>query len=434
MPCSTRKARILLKEKKAKIIDYKPFTIQLLYATGETAQQVDLGVDTGSRHIGLSVTSEDKILAKGEIELRQDVKILLDTRKTYRRSKRNRKTRYRRCKFKYKTKRVYDEKKQKWVKEKLSFTSPRPKGWLPPSLESRTQNTFFWIDRFSSLLPNAKLHIEVGKFNVQKMRNPDIEGKEYQEGETFGYYDVRYFVFARDNYTCQVCKRKNKVFNTHHIVYRSHGGGNSAFNLITVCSDCHTHENHQPGNILWKWMQDHKKTKRYQEPPFLHAMRKRIFMRYPEAHITYGSSTTPHRKMLELEKTHYNDAIAITGIDSIKENEDSMFYIKQFRKKKRSLHEATARKGRKEKNTKQKRNEKNTKEMQGFYLNDKVIVFGKVGFVSGFTSGGAYIKDIDDNYITIQGKSYKQVSFKHIKRIEHQNNWQFISHLAPYGA
>jgi hypothetical protein len=78
--------------------------------------------------------------------------------------------------------------------------------------------------------------------------------------------------------------------------------------------------------------------------------------------------------------------------------------------------------------------EKNTKYMKGFYLNDKVIVFNKVGFVNGFTSGGAYIKDIEDNYITIPGKTYKQVSFKHIKCVEHQNNWQFISHLSPYGA
>jgi hypothetical protein len=68
------------------------------------------------------------------------------------------------------------------------------------------------------------------------------------------------------------------------------------------------------------------------------------------------------------------------------------------------------------------------------YAQTNFFVFGKVGFVSGFTSGGAYIKDIEDNYITIPGKSYKQVSFKHIKRVAHQNNWQFISHLVPYGA
>jgi hypothetical protein len=58
-----------------------------------------------------------------------------------------------------------------------------------------------------------------------------------------------------------------------------------------------------------------------------------------------------------------------------------------------------------------------------------VKVFGKVGFVTSFTDGGAYMQDIEGNYITIPNKSYKQVSFKYIKLINHNNNWQFISHL-----
>lgn len=130
-----------------------------------------------------------------------------------------------------------------------------------------------------------------------------------------------------------------------------------------------------------------------------------------------------------LEKTHYNDAIAISGIESIRYNVDETFKIKQFRKKKRSLHEATARKSRKTPNKTQKRNSKNTKYQNGFYLNDKVRLFGEVGFISGFTSGGCYVKDIENVYITIPGKYYKQVSFKHLEFINHNNNWQFISHL-----
>ena len=102
---------------------------------------------------------------------------------------------------------------------------------------------------------------------------------------------------------------------------------------------------------------------------------------------------------------------------------------KQFRKKKRSLHEATARKGRKTPNKTQKRNSKNTKYQNGFHLNDKVRLFGKVGFISGFTNGGCYVKDIENSYITIPDKTYKQVSFKHLEFICHNNNWQFISRL-----
>lgn len=142
---------------------------------------------------------------------------------------------------------------------------------------------------------------------------------------------------------------KDKIFNTHHIVYRSHGGTNRASNLITVCTDCHTHENHEEGMILWKWMQEGKKVKSYKEGPFMNILRRYIFTKYPSARITYGSQTTPARKELGLEKSHANDAIAISGIKAIQTISSNSFKLKQFRKKKRSLHEATARKGRKEK-------------------------------------------------------------------------------------
>lgn len=404
MPCSNGKARILLKENKAKIIGYKPFTIQLLIATGETKQEINLGVDVGSKHVGLAITSEDKVLAKGEITFRTDVKSLLETRKIYRRSRRNRKTRYRKPRF---------------------LNRKRKEGWLPPSVESRINNIFHWIDKFISLLPNPKLHLEVGKFDIQKMQTPDIQGTEYREGPTASYHDVRYYVFARDHYTCQVCKQKDKILNTHHIVYRSRGGTDRADNLITVCTDCHTHENHQEGKILWDWMQKNKKVPVYKDATFMNILRRRIFLNYPMARFTYGSETTPKRKELDLEKTHANDAIAISEISVIKRNPTNLFRIIQFRKKKRSLHEATARKGRKEPNRFSKRNQKNTPYLKGFFLNDCVEIFGLKGFITGFTNAGAYIKDIKGNYITKPSISYKQVSFKEITFLRHNNNWQF---------
>jgi len=411
MPCSNRKARLLLKEGKAKIYQYNPFTIQLCYASREYVQECHIGIDTGTKHIGMAVTSEDKVLFKGEIELRQDVKSNLDTRRSYRRDRRNRKTRYRKARF---------------------LNRKKKESWLPPSIENRINHTFKWINKLVALLPNHKLHIEVGKFDVAKMINPDVQGVDYQHGQTYGFYNVRYFVFARDNYTCQCCKKsKNKILQTHHIIYRSNGGSNRADNLITVCTDCHTYENHQKGGILYQWQENHKKTKQYKEPPFMNVLRKRIFTQYPNAIITYGSETTPKRKELGLEKTHYNDAIVISGITKIKENPNEWLIIKQFRKKKRSLHEATARKGRKEPNRLQKRNAKNTPYYKGFYLNDKVRVFNQVGHITGFTSGGAYIKNSENEYITLPNKSYKQIGISNIRLLHHNNNWQYIhKHIA----
>ena len=405
MPCTPRKARLLLKQKKAKIVGYKPFTIQLQYATGEAAQEIVVGVDEGVKHIGIALVSQGKVLAKGEIELRQDVHSLLLSRAQYRRGRRFRKTRYRKARF---------------------LNRKRSDGWLPPSIQAKLDANFMWIDKFCSLVPSPKVRIEVGKFDIAKMINPDIQGVDYQHGQTYGYYDVRYFVFARDEYTCQVCKKKNKILHTHHIIYRSKGGTDRADNLITVCSDCHTDENHKQGGILYQWMCEHKKTRQYKEPSFMNILRRRTFQKYPDAEITYGSETSPRRKELGLDKTHYNDAIAITGIEIIKDNEQECFWIKQFRKKKRSLHEATPRKGRKVKNTNAKRNKKNTKQLRGWYLNDEVICFGRRGWISGFTgTSSAYVIDCNGEYIQNPSKSYKRVNLSILKLICHNNNWQY---------
>ena len=407
MPCTQRKARLLLKQGKAKIIGYKPFTIQLTYATGEAKQAIHVGIDEGARHIGIAITSQNKVLAKGEVELRQDVHSLLTTRAMYRRDRRNRKTRYRKPRF---------------------LNRKRKDGWLPPSIEGKLNANLFWIDKFCSLVPNPILHIEVGKFNIAKMINPNIESVEYQQGQCAGYYDVRYFVFDRDSYTCQVCgKSKDKILHTHHILYKSLGGTDRADNLITVCTECHTSKNHKEGGILYKWMQEGKKVKQYKEATFMNILRVRTYKRYHNAIITYGSITTPKRKELGLEKTHYNDAIAITDIANIKETDNQIFYIKQFRKKKRSLHEATARKGRKSPNVTQKRNSKNTKELRGWYLNDEVACFGKRGWISGFTgTSSAYIVDSDGQYIQMPNKNYKQVALSQVTRICHNNTWQYF--------
>lgn len=404
MPCSCRKAKALLKEKKAKIVGYKPFTIKLTIATGEAIQPVDIGVDEGAKHIGIAVASGTKVFAKGEIELRQDIKSLLDARRTLRRSRRNRKTRHR---------------KARWQNRRKSMD------WLPPSLQSRINATFHWIDKFCSLVPNPKLHIEVGKFDAVKMINPEISGVDYQHGQTYGYYDVRYFVFARDNYTCQACHKSNgKILHTHHLLYKSKGGTDRADNLITICSECHTSKAHKPGGILYKWMLEHKKAKQYKEPPFMNALRRRTFRKYPDVDITYGSETTPHRKELGLEKTHYNDAIAISKIENVKSNLPEWFYFKQFRKKKRSLHESIPRKGRKLPNVRQKRNAKNTKFSSGLYLNDKVAFRGQKGWVSSFTGSSVRIWDIDGNYVSMQEKSYTQVPASKVRKLSHNNGWQ----------
>ncbi|WP_416829654.1 RNA-guided endonuclease IscB [Ectobacillus polymachus] len=399
MPCSHRKARLLLKQGKANIVKYTPFTIQLLSATGETVQPVTIGVDSGAKHIGIAITTEDKVLTKGTIELRQDVKENLTLRATLRRSRRQRKTRYRKARF---------------------LNRKKKEGWLPPSIQSRVDNQIHWIETFKSLLPSPKVIVEVGKFDAQKLKNPDIQGTEYQQGDTFGFWNTRYYVFARDHYTCQICKKKGGILHTHHIMERCIGGSNRADNLVTVHDECH--QKFHQGKIKHSF----KKPKHYKETAFMNILRLQIMNRL-DCDMTYGSYTTPKRKELGLAKTHANDAIAITNPKQLQEYDQSReFRIKQFRKKKRSLHEATARKGRKTKNTSAKRNKKNTPYIDGIYLGDKVKIFGQVGFVTGFTGKMGYVQDIHGQYIQNPSKSYKQVKMSDVKRIHHTNNWQFL--------
>ena len=408
MPCKPRKARLLLKAHKAKVVKKEPFTIQLLYGSTGYKQPVNLGVDSGQRHIGIAVTSNDKVLFQSEVELRQDVKKLLYTRRIYRRNRRERKTRYRKQRF-------------------LNRVSGKRDGcWLPPSVDSKVQHNIRWIKRFQSVLPDPELHIEVGKFDIQKMKDPDITSKGYQHGDLYGYQTVKQFVLTRDNYTCQVCKKKNGKLHIHHIIYRSLGGTNVPSNLITVCSKCHTTANHKNG-ILAKWCKEKKKINRtFKGATFMNILRKRLFNAFPNAHFQYGAQTTLQRADLQIPKSHYNDAIAISGITKINQKPTTVVMFKQFRKKKRSLYEATARKGRKAPNTTSKRNAKNTKFAKGVYLNDytKINNSSKKGYVSSFMSNGYYIrlKDILGNYITSTDKNY--ILSKNITLIMHCNNWQ----------
>ena len=98
MPCSPRKSRLLLKQGKAKVVKRTPFTIQLLQTTGETKQDITLGIDAGSKVIGLSATTIKQELYSAEVILRNDIVDLLATRRQNRRSRRAR-LRYRQPRF-----------------------------------------------------------------------------------------------------------------------------------------------------------------------------------------------------------------------------------------------------------------------------------------------------------------------------------------------
>ena len=226
MPCSEAKARRLLKAGKANVKKRTPFTIQLLYGSSGYKQTVILGVDAGSKTIGISACTETKELFAATVTPRNDVVDLLSARREQRRARRNRKRRHRKARFNNRT---------------LS----KRKGWLAPSVEVKIQEHITPIKRVCSILPVTKVVVETAEFDLQKIKaiedgNPVPEGEDYQKGEMLGAYNVRQYVMHRDGYTCRCCGAKGNgvKFHVHHLESRK-TGGNAPDNLITLCDKCH---------------------------------------------------------------------------------------------------------------------------------------------------------------------------------------------------
>lgn len=325
MPTSNAKARILLKQKKAKVKELKPFTIQLLYKIEkEYTQKITLGIDSGYNNIGFSAITNNKELIVGELKLLQGIKERLLEKARYRKIRRSR-LRYR---------------KPRWNNRIKS----KQKGWLAPSLQHKLDSHIKFINYLYSILPITKCIVEIANFDIQKIKNPDIQGNEYQQGEQLGFWNLREYILHRDNHKCQNpnCKNKSKekILEIHHIKYRSLGGTNSPSNMITLCNKCHTSPNHKKGKFLWDWCQEGKKVREFKDATFMSMIRwylvNELKEEYNNINFTYGYITKNHRIQNNIEKSHYNDAFCIAkGINQIRNNE--VWNIIQVRRNNRSL-------------------------------------------------------------------------------------------------
>ena len=362
MPCKEAKARKLLKQNKAKIVKREPFTIQLLFECENQTQDIMLGVDTGSKHIGLSATTDKKELYAADVELRNDIVDLLSTRKENRRTRRN-KLRYREPRF---NNRVHS----------------KNKGWLAPSVENKINTHLKVVSNVHEILPITKITVETASFDIQKINNPEISGSEYQQGEQLGFWNVREYVLWRDNHTCQYCKgkSKDKVLNVHHIESRK-TGGNAPNNLITLCETCH--EKHHKGEIQVKI----KRGISFKDVAFMGIMRWAFYERLkeicPNVSMTYGYITKNTRIENSLPKEHYVDARCISG-NPLAEPLGYYFYQKKVRCHNRQIHKANILKG-----GIKKRNQAEYL-VKGFRLFDKVEYDRQVGFIFGRRSSGYF--------------------------------------------
>lgn len=321
---SERGGRIgyLLRHGKAHVVSRVPFVVQLDYDSTTYTQDVSLGIDAGSKHIGVSASSEKKELFAAQVELRSDIVKLLSTRMELRRNRRNRKTRYRKPRF--------NNRKKK-------------DDWLAPSIEQKVESHLKVIRLVHKLLPITKTTIEVGQFDAQKIKNPDINGDEYQQGEQMGFWNVREYVLARDGHRCVHCKGKSKdpILNVHHLESRK-TGGNSPSNLVTLCETCH--KAYHRGEFDLKI----KRGSTLRDAAVMNIMRWTVYERanleFGNVHLTYGYVTKHTRIENGIAKTHAADAFCIAkNIHAMRLS--SFFMCRCVPRHTRVLHVANPRKG-----------------------------------------------------------------------------------------
>lgn len=312
----------LLRHGKAHVVSRVPFVVQLDYESTTYTQEVSLGIDAGSKHIGVSASSEKKELLAAQVELRSDVVNLLSTRRELRRARRNRKTRYRKVRF--------DNRKKK-------------DGWLAPSIEQKVESHLKVIRLVHKLLPITKTTIEVAQFDAQKIKNPDIKGEEYQQGEQMGFWNVREYVLARDGHKCVHCKGKSKdpILNVHHLESRK-VGGNSPSNLVVLCETCH--KAYHRGEFELKI----KRGTTLRDTAVMNIMRWVVYERAKEefenVHLTHGYITKHTRIENGIIKTHAADAFCIANnINAIRLR--AFFMCRCVPRHTRALHVANPKKG-----------------------------------------------------------------------------------------
>lgn len=410
------KVRRLLNGHLAKVVKRCPFTIQLLYQSTKETQSTSLGVDAGSKHIGLAATTEKKVVYQEEFTPRNDVVKLLSARRILPHSRRNRKTRYRKPRF---NNRVHS----------------KHKGWLAPSVEIKIQEHITAIKRICQILPISEIHVETAEFDLQRLKaledgNPLPVGTDYQLGEQYDFYNTRQYVLHRDGYTCQCCGThdNNVKLHVHHIESRQ-TGGNAPNNLITLCEHCHSalHE----GKL--KLPKGKKRGKSYRDTAFMGIMRKTLLERLrKEIDIpvteTYGYITKYWREKVGLEKGHINDAVCISK-HPYAEPLDIYYLTKAVRHHNRQIHKTKFSKG-----GIRKRNQAPYL-VKGFRLFDKVLYQNREYFIFGRRATGYFdIRTLDGTKVNKGSISYKKLRIqdtanaylKEVKAIPHMNKFTCV--------
>lgn len=332
MPCSEKRARLLLERGRVRVHRMVPFTIRLVDRLQEDSvlQLVGVAIDPGSKTTGISVVRKSDVIDQktGKIRRVRTVLMLLNlkhrsevirdrlaARRAFRRRRRGN-LRYRQVRFSNRTK---------------------PQGWLAPSLQHRVDTSIAWVKRLMRLAPVKALLQELVRFDLQKMQHPEISGVEYQQGTLAGY-EVREYLLQKWGRKCAYCGAKTTPLEIDHIHPRSKGGSNRVSNLTLACHGC----NQKKGTadiavFLAKKSERLKQILAHAKAPLkdaaaVNSTRWALFQRLKatglNVEVASGGRTKYNRKQLGIPKAHCLDAACVGHVDTVDRWQQPVLQIK----------------------------------------------------------------------------------------------------------
>jgi len=371
MPTTPRRARLWLEAKRARVVCRDPFTIRLRFATKAHVQAARVGVDTGSKEVGIAATTNGEVVFQAQVHLRDGITEKLRQRRRYRRNRRARKTRYREVRY---------------------ANRRRPDGWLPPSLHSKAEATVKAVGFIASLVPVGQVRVEVGSFDTQRMQHPDIAGIEYQQGELEGYL-LREYLLAKFERRCVYCGAQGVPLEIDHVLPKARGGSNRAANLTIACHPCNQRKGQQTAAEFGFPDVQARASGPLRDAARVSALKSRVvhdlqaLFGESQVSITYGYETKYQRiQVLDLPKSHTNDAVAIAcEIGEVVKPLETVHQMRclgrgQYQRFNglRSEHKCWA-----------------PRKVRGFKLYELVKAKGQAGYIAGRREKGAFvIKDV----------------------------------------
>ena len=331
MPCTEKRARQLLERNRAVVHKIYPFTIRLKDRTlaASQTQPLRLKIDPGSKTTGLAVLREDNpdqsiAILLGNLHHKPGIKDSLDKRRVLRRSRRNRKTRYRKPRFN-------NRKPAKCAacgnnaeggrrycgpcSKSRSFTdNGHRETWLAPSLKARVNQTMNAVMNATRSLPITAISTEHVKFDTQLLQNPEISSIEYNQGELSGY-EVREYLLEKWGRKCSYCGISNIPLEIEHIVPKSRGGSNRISNLTLACKGCNQKKANLTAEEFGYPNIQSKAKESLKDAAMLNTTRWSLYNNLKKTSLPIecgtGARTKQQRIKHELPKTHYFDACCV---------------------------------------------------------------------------------------------------------------------------